>query len=142
MARPKQILVVDDDSYIRLLFSRAAESFHMVLDYAPSAQEAQLFLDKKKYDYLFLDMALERSVSGMEVLRYANLNVPDLNVVIMSGSVNLHDVMEEANQLGVLSFIRKPTQFTRQYLVSVFQKLGIQPLEKTDDKALRPPEQK
>jgi DNA-binding NtrC family response regulator len=140
MTRPKLILVVDDDSLIRLLFSRAAEAFHVVVDYAPSAQEARIFLEKKTYDYVFLDMKLENGVSGMEVLQYINTGAPSVNVVIMSGSVNLHDLMEEANQVGVLSFIKKPTQFTKQYLVSVFTKLGLRPAEKPGDKAQRPPE--
>lgn len=129
MTRPKQILVVDDDSFIRLLFSRAAEAFHVTVDYAPSAQEAKIFLDKKTYDFIFLDMKLECDVSGMEVLQHINNGAPSSNVVIMSGSVNLHDLMEQANQLGVLSFIKKPTQFTRQYIVGVFTKLGIRPTD-------------
>jgi ActR/RegA family two-component response regulator len=85
------------------------------VDYAPSAQEARIFLEKKTYDYVFLDMKLENGVSGMEVLQHINTAAPSVSVVIMSGSVNLHDLMEQANQVGVLSFIKKPTQFTRQY---------------------------
>lgn len=137
MGRPKSLLVVDDDSYVRMIFASAAEGFHVAIDYAPSAQEAKKFLASKHYDFVFLDMKLEHSVSGMEVLQFVDSTKPSVNVVIMSGSVNLHDLMEEANHLGVLSFIKKPTQFTRQYIASVFSKMGIRPVDTEEMKALR-----
>lgn len=127
LTRPKQVLVVDDDSLIRMIFKCVAESFHVEVQFAPSAAEAIALLRKQKYDFIFLDMKLEMAVSGMEVLRFVNAAQPDANVIIMSGSVSLHDIMHEANGLGVLSFIRKPTSFTVEYITSVFTKIGCQP---------------
>lgn len=127
LTRPKAVLVVDDDSLIRMIFKCVSESFHVVTQFSPSAQEAIALLRKQKFDYIFLDMKLEMAVSGMEVLRFVNAAQPDANVIIMSGSVSLHDIMHEANALGVLSFIRKPTSFTVEYITSVFQKIGAQP---------------
>jgi CheY-like chemotaxis protein len=131
LTRPKAILVVDDDSLIRMIFKCVAESFHVTTAFAPSAQEAIALLRKQKYDFIFLDMKLEMSVSGMEVLRFINAAQPEASVIIMSGSVSLHDIMHEANALGVLSFIRKPTSFTVEYITSVFTKLGLAPTGKS-----------
>jgi DNA-binding NtrC family response regulator len=127
LTRPKAVLVVDDDSLIRMIFKCVSESFHVETAFAPSAAEAIALLRKKKYDFIFLDMKLEMAVSGMEVLRFVNAAQPDASVVIMSGSISLHDIMHEANGLGVLSFIRKPTSFTVEYITAVFTKLGCQP---------------
>jgi DNA-binding NtrC family response regulator len=127
LTRPKEILIVDDDSLIRMIFKCAAECFHVNIAFSPSATEAIALLRKTKYDFIFLDMKLEMSVSGMEVLRFVNAAQPNANVIIMSGSVSLHDIMHEANALGVLSFIRKPTSFTVEYIRNVFSKIGLQP---------------
>jgi DNA-binding NtrC family response regulator len=127
LTRPKEVLVVDDDSLIRMIFKCVAESFHVNIQFAPSAAEAIALLRKQKFDYIFLDMKLEMAVSGMEVLRFVNAAQPGASVVIMSGSVSLHDIMHEANALGVLSFIRKPTSFTVEYITAVFNKIGALP---------------
>jgi DNA-binding NtrC family response regulator len=127
LTRPRLVLIVDDDSLIRMIFKCVSESFHVETQFAPSAAEAIALLRKTKFDFIFLDMKLEMAVSGMEVLRFVNAAQPTANVVIMSGSVSLHDIMHEANALGVLSFIRKPTSFTVEYITSVFNKIGIQP---------------
>lgn len=127
LTRPKAVLVVDDDALIRMMFKCVAESFHVTIHFAPSAQEAIALLRKQKFDFIFLDMKLEMAVSGMEVLRFINAAQPEASVIIMSGSVSLHDIMHEANALGVLSFIRKPTSFTVEYITSVFTKIGAIP---------------
>lgn len=127
VTRPKDVLIVDDDALIRMVFKCAAESFHVKTTFAPSAQEAVALLRKQKFDIIFLDMKLEGGADGMEVLSFINAAQPESNVVIMSGSVSLHDIMHEANALGVLSFIRKPTSFTVEYITTVFAKLGAVP---------------
>jgi CheY-like chemotaxis protein len=127
LTRPKSVLVVDDDSLIRMIFKCVSESFHVQTEFAPSAAEAIALLRKQKFDFIFLDMKLEMAISGMEVLRFVNAAQPTASVVIMSGSVSLHDIMHEANALGVLSFIRKPTSFTVEYITAVFSKIGLQP---------------
>lgn len=125
--RPQCVLVVDDEELVRAAFAATQQAFNIRMDYAASSDEANELIRTCTYDYVFLDMSLESGGSGMEVLQVLNTTQHDTTVMIMSGSVSLHDIMYEANRLGVISFIRKPISFTPSYVESVFRKMGLQP---------------
>lgn len=124
--RPQLVLVIDDEEIVRSAFSATQQAFNVKMDFARTCAEASEHILVCNYDYIFLDMALGAH-SGMEVLQVINTNQPGATVMVMSGSVSLHDIMHEANRLGVISFIRKPVEFTPIYLFQIFKKLGLQP---------------
>ncbi len=133
----KVVLLVEDESIITHIFDRVfAEQDYVLLDTTTTVKTALDKIAFMVYDYIFLDMNLDGvRYAGMEVLRaLARLKLKmrdegqktmDSRVIIMSGSVSLDDIMMEANALGVLSFIDKPTNFTEAYILGIAQQLGI-----------------
>jgi DNA-binding NtrC family response regulator len=131
LARAPKLLVVDDDHLIRLVFTRLALQYELDVSCLSSPQEALALLEKNVYDVIFLDMKFEGiGMDGMDMLREINQQSLNTHVVIMSGSVNLHDLMHEANKLGVLSFMLKPMQFSVEYLRRLLTRLHIRMLER------------
>lgn len=132
------VLVVDDDPLIVEIFRLAfAPHPEYLLDVAMSITDA---LDKLKvlcYDVVFLDMKLDTAsfFGGMQILRELNriimkatvqhTMIPNSLVIVMSSSVNLHEVMHEANELGVLCFMDKPVTFSEEFVRRILQRVGV-----------------
>ena len=133
----KFVLLIDDEEIIAHLFSRVFEDQkYALLDIANSVTDALQKISFVVYDYIFLDMRLEGdSQAGMRTLRQFNRMlikirsegraVMNSEVIIMSSSISLQDIMLEANALDVLHFINKPTMFTEGYLLHILQRLGL-----------------
>ncbi len=131
------VLLVEDELIVTHIFERVFENqSYALLDTATTREAALAKIQFAVYDFIFLDMALDRvRYAGMEVLRaLARLKIKlreqgqktlDSRVVIMSGSVSLDDIMLEANALGVLHFIDKPVNFTEAYILDIVQQLGL-----------------
>jgi len=129
LGRPDRILVVDDEAIVRMAFAQITDHYRCEVDFAPTVAEAMERLKKGKYDYVCLDMKLENR-SGMEVLRFIDRMALDARVAVMSGSINLGDVMTEANNLGVVSFFNKPVDFDFPYIKRILSKLGVRLIPK------------
>ncbi len=138
LTRAPSILVIDDDYLVRFIFGRLASTYDIQLDCVSTPEEGIDHITSKMgpsgqsgYDAVFLDMKFENGthgsagMSGMDVLRRINLLDYNSRVIVMSGSINLHDVMHEANKLGVLSFMAKPIDFTVEFLAAILRRLGI-----------------
>lgn len=130
------VLVVDDDSYIISVFKRVFErQTEYLLDVAMTIEAALQKIKVAQYDLIFLDMKLGRSYAGMEVLeelrrqsvtlRSRRQATIDSLVVIMTSSINLHDVMQDAHELGVLCFIDKPIPLTDDFIRRICTMLGL-----------------
>jgi DNA-binding NtrC family response regulator len=132
----KFILVVDDDSYVRNIFVRAFEGQDsFVLDTAQSVDEALRKLRTMFFDMVFLDMKIGHRYAGMEVLeelrkqeiKLAAEGTPYLStlVIIMSGSISLNDITQEAHGLDVFHFIDKPVPMTEEFVRRVVNRFGL-----------------
>ena len=132
----KFVLVVDDDPAIAFVFRRAFEGQEekFPLDIANTLEEALSKIAVVQYDMIFLDMKLGHSFSGMKVLeelrrqeiRIAAEGVPYLStlVIIMSGSISLNDISQEAHGLDVFHFIDKPVPMTEEFVRRVVNRFG------------------
>lgn len=139
LARTPKILIVDDDSFIRFAFSSVQQKYYLEVDCADSPREGLIKIQAGTYEAVFLDMKFQGGESGMSVLRQINLLNYETHVVVMSGSINLHDVMAEANRLGVLSFMLKPTDFDFDYVVRILRTMGLKlTVRPPDDPGPRP----
>lgn len=138
LARTPRILVVDDDHYIRRVFDTLAQTYEIVLALAASPQEGLLCIRRAEFDVIFLDMRFDQAMTGMDVLREINRMGCNTHVIVMSGSINLHDVMAEANQLGVVSFMLKPISFNIEFVRTILGRLGIRLVERSEQKTDRP----
>ena len=145
MTKPPSILVIDDEYVIRYTFERLAHVYEMNLVCVPTVEEGiqAIMKQQEKFDVVFLDMKFEDAttgsvvLTGMDALRKLNLINYDGHIIVMSGSINLHDIMHEANKLGVLSFMAKPVEFTTKFLTAILKRLGIRLYPKSVD---QPPE--
>jgi len=129
MTKPPTVLVIDDEYVVRHMFARLAEAYDIDLDAVSTPLEGMEAVAKKQYSAVFLDMKFENSdsdLTGMDVLRKISLTTTlTAQIVVMSASIRLNDVMQEANRLGVLSFMVKPIDFTPDFLASIMKRMGL-----------------
>ena len=102
----KPILIVDDESNIRLTLSRALETLDVETDTASNGEEALTKLKEREFGLVLLDLHMP-GVQGMEVLRQLREIRPEIRVIIITayGTVGL---AVEAMRLGAVDFVQKP----------------------------------
>src|SRR6185295_17846406 len=84
-----------------------------------SGEDAVKQIRSSKFDLIFLDIILP-GINGIQVLKEVKRTTPSTPVVIMTGFFN-NGLMEEASDLGVVAFMRKPGDFTPDFIKQVFQ---------------------
>jgi DNA-binding NtrC family response regulator len=100
------ILIVDDESNIRLTLSRALETLKVDVDTASNGEEALAKLKAKEFTLILLDLRMP-GMTGMEVLRKLRETRPDIRVIIMTAYGTIESAVE-AMKLGAVDFIQKP----------------------------------
>ena len=105
--RPK-VLVVDDESSIRDLFSKTLLLANYDVDVVPNGGAALEQLRKRGYDLLITDL----KTSGMDdllVIREVRQLRPNLPIIIVTGFSTEANAIEAAN-LGVSGYLTKPVR--------------------------------
>jgi DNA-binding NtrC family response regulator len=100
------VLIVDDESNIRLTLSRALETLQVAIDTAASGEEALDKLRARDYDLVILDLRMA-GLSGMDVLARLREIRPDIRVIIMTAYGTIGSAVE-AMKLGATDFLEKP----------------------------------
>ena len=137
-SQQKLVLVVDDSPDIIDVFERAfrGQEDLLILDVAVTLRMALRKVEVMLYDLIFLDMKIDgNSMAGMELLsmlrrqeiKLAAQGIPFLPtmVIIMSGSMMLNDITQEAHGLDVFHFIDKPNPFTKEFVQRVVSRFGL-----------------
>lgn len=107
MKDPIRVLIVDDRQAARLTLRDILLGFDCVFLDAPDGTTALRLLSETEFDVTFLDLSLP-DISGIEVLREARrLGISTGKVIIMTGLPE-PKTMEEAKDLGVFRYLRKP----------------------------------
>jgi CheY-like chemotaxis protein len=131
------VLCVDDEDAVQVAFEHAFKGqTEFILDQARTVREALEKIETAQYDIIALDMKLDgQSWAGMSILREINrleirarsrgLPLLEAHIIIMSGSVPFSDFMQEANELGVLTFLDKRVQFTPGFVRRSLNRVGI-----------------
>ncbi len=104
--RPLRVLVLDDESAVRVLLKTLLGSEGMTVDAARDVKEARKLLWEESYDLLMLDQNLPDG-TGVALLREArakSINAPALFITAFPSS----DVLTEAFDAGASDFITKP----------------------------------
>lgn len=119
----KRILLVDDQREVTRFLRSALETLNRddIIVEVPSGEEALLEIGRGGADLLVIDVRLP-GISGLDVvrrLRRANARAP---VIVVSGVADAR-LEAEAQNLGVLAFLRKPLN------VNVFLPLAQRVLE-------------
>jgi DNA-binding response OmpR family regulator len=101
------ILVVDDEPGLRDFVSDAlAGAGHRVVT-APDGETAFSELEASPVDLLVLDLRLPGRFDGMDVLRHARAELPELPVIVLTAHGSVESAVE-AMRLGAVDFLEKP----------------------------------
>lgn len=126
---PSRLLIVDDLDGIADSIKMALKGYDCTFDVAYTGEIASSFLRAYKYDLVFLDIGLPGK-SGIDVLREIKDESPETPVVMMTGLFD-GQLIEQASRLGIVSLMKKPTDFTPAFIKELFQlfKIRGQPAE-------------
>jgi DNA-binding NtrC family response regulator len=130
LAKPSRLLIVDDLAGIADVIKGALQGYNCEFDVATTGEAASALLRLNRYDLIFLDIALPGK-SGIEVLKEIKLISPETPVVMMTGYFD-GMLIEEATNLGVVSLMRKPMDFSPAFIKEIFQLFKIRGVPQPD----------
>jgi two-component system response regulator HydG len=114
-----RLLVVDDVPEILEALQRKLTARGYAVFTAPGAPEAITFLGDTAVDVVITDMKMPR-VSGMELIKYVSENLPDTEVMMITGYASVPDAVE-AVKTGAEEYLSKP--FTDEELFAAVKRV-------------------
>jgi two-component system response regulator FlrC len=102
-----KVLVVDDEVGIREFIGDALESDGYGVTDASNAPEAFHHLRSSRFDVLVTDLRMPGSFDGMELVRRARREIPDLEIIVLTAHGTVGTAVE-AMKLGAFDFLQKP----------------------------------
>ncbi len=103
----EQILVVDDEDFLRDIASQMLGNLGYNVHVVPSGEKALEFIKDKKVDLIVLDMLMGPGMNGRETYEEILKLYPSQKAIIVSGFSKSDDV-KATLQLGAGGFIKKP----------------------------------
>jgi len=102
------ILVVDDDPFLRELYVEFLSRVGYEVDAKASGEEALEAVSHRSYDLMILDLVMT-GINGLATFQQVKLMTPDAKAVLVSGSVDQFEAeLEEARRNGLLGVLPKP----------------------------------
>lgn len=101
-----KVLVVDDDSALRLTISSAFSERNYIVHQAENGEDAMTRVVANGYDLVLLDVNLP-GASGIEVLKHIKEYDSSIIVIILTAYSNIRDAVE-AVKLGAYNYLEKP----------------------------------
>ena len=105
----RQVLLVEDESRLREMLTRAIHEMGFVPTAAPQAEAALRLLEQRGergFDILIVDLNLP-GIGGMELLEQARTRWPLTQAIVLTGFGDL-DAAKQAIRLDVTDFLTKP----------------------------------
>jgi len=104
-----RILIVDDDSDLRLTLCEFLQSRSFVVSSARNGSEAIALIQSKRhaFDIIFTDLMMAPGPDGMEVLKVAKQLNPLSCVVVMTGYSSIGTAIESIRS-GAFDYLTKP----------------------------------
>ncbi|PKN16171.1 MAG: response regulator [Deltaproteobacteria bacterium HGW-Deltaproteobacteria-23] len=112
----KRVLVVDDDINILKMLELVGRTVGLNIDSATTAEAALVKLKSGEYRMLVTDLMMP-GMDGFSLARAAKSRSPDLEVVLMTGSI-MSDLQEQAVDAGISKVVAKP--FGIDLLIELF----------------------
>jgi two-component system, chemotaxis family, chemotaxis protein CheY len=107
MSAPRpQILIVDDDRFVRVTLRDCLSEVHCDVREASDGQQALEMIESEPPAVVFLDLVMPR-LSGLEVLRKVRSTGVGCRILIIS-SMDVDALVSEAVAAGADGFISKP----------------------------------
>jgi DNA-binding NtrC family response regulator len=101
-----RVLVVDDDSALRLTVSSAFQERNYLVDQACDGEEALTKVMAAKYDLVLLDVNMPR-MTGLEALKHIKAYDNSIIVLMLTAYSNVKDAVEAVRQ-GAYNYLEKP----------------------------------
>ena len=105
----RQVLLVEDETRLREMLTRAVQEMGFVPTAAPQAEAALRLLEQRGergFDILIVDLNLP-GMGGMELLEQARARWPTTQAIVLTGFGDL-DAAKLAIRLDVVDFLSKP----------------------------------
>lgn len=105
---PPQILVVDDDKFIRVFVKAVLEPLNAEFSEAANGQDALRRIAEQRFDAVLLDINMP-GIDGLEVCRQVrgHLRFQQLPIIIMT-ALDGQDVIVQAFDSGATDYVHKP----------------------------------
>lgn len=104
----RKILVVDDDSDLRMTVSSALSGGQYHVDQASDGEEAVTRVKAGQYDLVLMDVNMPK-MSGIDALKEIKEHDPSIMVIILTAYSNIRDAIE-ATRLGAFNYLEKPVR--------------------------------
>jgi DNA-binding NtrC family response regulator len=113
--RNGNILITDDDQTLCYLLKEELINEGFNVDITFDGKYAIENLKKKSYDVLLLDLEMT-DVQGEDVLKYATEHHPSLQVIVLTGKVEINTAIQCIKN-GAYDFITKPYEFPQLLVI-------------------------
>ncbi len=102
----KRVLVVDDETNIRMTVTQALEAGGFAVETAPDGERALAVLQDHRIALVLLDLKMP-GMSGLDVLGRVRREWPEVKVILVTAYGTI-DAAVEAMKLGAVDFVQKP----------------------------------
>lgn len=122
----KSVLIVEDDFYIRDIYSINFIQKGYRTDLAVDGQEALERIRKGNYDIILLDIMLPK-MSGLDVLQTLKTEnaFPQASIIVICTNLAEPEVLKQFSEMGVAGFLIK-SSFTANEIVQEVEKIYSQ----------------
>jgi DNA-binding response OmpR family regulator len=100
------ILIVDDETSVADILKDCVSDTGRSVDVCYNGLEGIERIQKSRYDLIIVDLVMPK-IGGLDVLRYAKKENPDVLVVIITGHASLETAIMAVKE-GAYDYIRKP----------------------------------
>ncbi|MFW8600025.1 sigma-54-dependent transcriptional regulator [Desulfobacterota bacterium M19] len=107
-----KVLIVDDESLIRCGLEKFVKNEGFTAFTAASGTKALKIIEDKEPDIVLLDMKLQDSIDGLEILKVIKSSRPNIIVIMISGQRELYSAVT-AMKLGARDYQEKPIDFDK-----------------------------
>jgi two-component system response regulator HydG len=115
MEQPIRVLVVDDDEPHAQAVAESLERVGYECEIATSGREALRLIEEQEYDIVLTDLLMD-DVGGLDVLAKAKRELPDAEVVILTGHSSIKAAVT-AMQAGAATYLTKPLDINELRIV-------------------------
>jgi two-component system response regulator AtoC len=130
------ILVVDDERGIREFIAEAlSDAGHDTVAAADGA-EALRCLQERAFDLMITDLRMPGELNGMDLLRRAHAELPDMEVIVLTAYGTV-DTAVEAMKLGAFDYLQKPVSSPNELRLVVARALERRSLLALKDRSAR-----
>lgn len=108
-ARPRRLLIVDDEAAVRRALRDAFTRFGYVVDCAAEKEEAEAMLMHYPYDLMLTDLRLtdDHGREGLDLIGFARERCFGTQVVLLTGRGSA-EIEAEARRRGAAAALAKP----------------------------------